>query len=289
MLSGEEQHLERAHVEFRAMAKSVRTVTGCGCGLAVALIAVIIGVGLLVQLMGVPVPLQPRLPIPDDVPPAAAEPAPKIDTNAPGRTSDKLGFWADPLAKDLGFSSAALRAYGNAEIIANESYPDCHLSWNTLAGIGFVETRHGTYTGRIFDGAAIDENGFVQPAIFGPQLDGNSGFALVKDTDNGEMDGDAELDRAVGPLQFIPETWRRFSRDADGDGVPNPQQIDDAALTTAVMLCANGGDLSTPEGWTKAVRSYNQSTEYVMSVRDAAASYALGQPAFKDGAISNIF
>lgn len=268
------------------MAKSAKAVTGCGCGLAVALIAIIVGIGLLVQVLGSPLSIRGLQPLPSDVPPAAAEPAPRIDTNTPGRTSDKLGFWADPLAEELGFSSAALRAYGNAEIIANESFPDCHLSWNTIAGIGFVETRHGTYTGRIFDGARIGEDGVVAPPIFGPALDGSSGFAHVHDTDDGEIDGDVELDRAVGPLQFIPETWRRFSRDADGDGVPNPQQIDDAALTTAVMLCTNGGDLSTPEGWTRAVRSYNQSGEYIRDVRDAAAAYAQGQPAYKTGTLA---
>ena len=37
--------------------------------------------------------------------------------------------------------------------------------------------------------------------------------------------------------------------------------------------------ISTAEGWTEAVLSYNRSREYLINVRDAAASYALNQPA----------
>ena len=69
------------------------------------------------------------------------------------------------------------------------------------------------------------------------------------------------------------------SVDASGDGVADPHHIDDAAASAAGLLCSGGRDLSTPEGWTAAIRSYNQSDEYVRDVRDAAANYALDQPA----------
>lgn len=39
-------------------------------------------------------------------------------------------------------------------------------------------------------------------------------------------------------------------------------------------LCASGGDLSTAEGWRRAVLAYNPSTAYVLSVHAAAATYA---------------
>lgn len=92
-------------------------------------------------------PIRQLRPVPADVPPAGGEAVPAIDVHAAGRTSQKLAFWAEPLAADTGISVAALEAYGNAELIAAESWPECHLRWNTLAGIGFVETRHGTYSG----------------------------------------------------------------------------------------------------------------------------------------------
>ena len=55
-------------------------------------------------------------------------------------------------------------------------------------------------------------------------------------------------DRAVGPMQFIPSTWSVVGVDADGDGQRNPQDIDDAALATAVYLCSGDDDLSTDAG-----------------------------------------
>ncbi len=60
-------------------------------------------------------------------------------------------------------------------------------------------------------------------------------------------------------MQFIPSTWDIVGVDADGDGQKNPQDIDDAALATAVYLCAGTQDLSTTEGQRAAVFSYNHS------------------------------
>ena len=45
-------------------------------------------------------------------------------------------------------------------------------------------------------------------------------------------------------MQFIPSTWPVVRVDADGDGKRNPQDIDDAALATAVYLCSGKDDLS---------------------------------------------
>lgn len=44
---------------------------------------------------------------------------------------------------------------------------------------------------------------------------------------------------AMGPSQFIPETWRLLGVDADGDGVRNPFSIADAVTTQAVFMCEN--------------------------------------------------
>lgn len=250
---------------------------GCGCGSVLAVIMVIAFVGWTLSFLEGARPVRQLAPIPADVPPLAGESVPLIDVHAPGRTSDKLAFWADPIAADTGIPAAALRAYGNAALIAAESWPGCNLNWTTLAGIGYVETRHGTYSGKIFGGSRINERGMVEPPIIGIPLDGSPGVATVVDTDNGELDGDTEFDRAVGPMQFIPESFARYGRDADGDGVPDPHQIDDASLSAANLLC-EGRDLGTPEGWSEAVRSYNMSNEYLRNVRDAANSYALRQP-----------
>ncbi|MGV3562028.1 MAG: lytic transglycosylase domain-containing protein, partial [Nocardioides sp.] len=91
----------------------------------------------------------------------------------------------------------------------------------------------------------------------------------------GQLDNDSRWDRAVGPMQFIPSTWSVVGVDADGDAQRNPQDIDDAALASAVYLCSGGDDLSTTAGQEKAVYRYNNSFDYVelvLSIMDAYAS-----------------
>lgn len=252
---------------------------GCGVGSLLAIVLVIAVVGWVLSLLTGTTSVTPRQPVPDNVPPAAGAEVPAIDVHGPGRTADKLTFWSGPIAEQTRIPEAAVRAYGNAELIAADAWPQCNLKWNTLAGIGWVETRHGSYTGNPFDRASIGEDGVVTPAIIGIALDGRNNTAKIPDTDGGEFDRDSEFDRAVGPMQFIPDSWKRFGLDASGDGYADPHQIDDAALGAAHHLCAGGRDLSTPEGWTEGVLSYNRSNEYLIKVRDAAASYALNQPA----------
>lgn len=256
----------------------MRKVAGCGLGIVVAVILVISLVGWALSIMQNNFTFTQRQNIPTNVPPARGEIVPVIDIHGPGRTSDLLTDWAEPIAASTGIPAPALRAYANAELIAAESWPECGIAWTTIAGIGFVETRHGTYSGNLFNSRSIDENGYVLPAITGPALDGSPGFAEITDTDGGALDGDATYDRAVGPMQFIPTTWDLFGSDANGDGVADPNQIDDAALSAARLLCWNK-NLTTPEGWTSAIRSYNNSSEYVTDVRNAAANYAIGQHA----------
>lgn len=213
-------------------------------------------------------------PIPPGIPPAAGAPVPTVDINAPGRTSLQLMDWATSINEPMNIPRAALAAYGNAAETMRQTRPECNLTWTTLAGIGHVETRHGRYRG-----ASLNDDGFALPPIIGIKLDGSPGFADIPDTDGGRWDGDAEHDRAVGPMQFIPESWAKYGRDANGDGVADPNQIDDAAIAAARLLCENGGDLSVAENWQKAILAYNASQDYVMRVRDSAAAYSVGTTA----------
>ena len=76
-------------------------------------------------------------------------------------------------------------------------------------------------------------------------------------------------------MQFIPSTWSVVGVDGDGDGKRNPQDIDDAALATAVYLCSGDEDLSKRAGQESAVYRYNHSQDYVnlvLSIMDAYAS-----------------
>jgi len=166
-----------------------------------------------------------------------------------------------------GIPVRALQAYAVAAQLTERANPGCNLGWNTLAAIGEIESGHGTH-----GGATLNQDGTTTQQILGPVLDGTS-TAAIADTDRGALDGDTRWDRAVGPLQFIPDSWARHGVDADGDGVADPNDIDDAALTAAVYLCASG-DLSTPDGWTAAVHSYNHLDSYVVRVRERATAYA---------------
>ena len=209
---------------------------------------------------------QSGVPIPEGVPPPAGDPVPAVDTYAKGRPADQLHEWAAARAPALDMPVTALEAYAYAARVAEVENPKCHLAWTTLAGIGMVESHHGTYRG--CDGRT--RTAMSTPPIRGVRLDGTDGNLHIPDTDNGDLDGDPHMDRAMGPMQFIPETWRLYGVDANNDGIVSPDNIDDAALSAAGYLCWRGKDLSRPRGWMDALRAYNHSDQYARSVRDWA-------------------
>ncbi|RMH70412.1 MAG: hypothetical protein D6683_15340 [Actinomyces sp.] len=146
--------------------------------------------------------------------------------------------------------------------------PACGVAWWQLAAIARVESRHGR-----LGPADLGPDGRVSPPIVGIALDGSAGVRRVVDTDGGALDGDPVLDRAVGPFQFIPETWARWAVDGDGDGRLDVQDIDDAAAAAARYLCRLGGRLDTAGGWRRAVLGYNASTAYLELVDLHAQRY----------------
>ena len=174
-------------------------------------------------------------------------------------------------ASTSGIPSAALAAYQRAETVINAADADCRLSWQLIAAIGRVESNHGRANGN-----TLDDDGLATPGIFGVALNGANRTTEIVDTDAGQFDNDTAYDRAVGPMQFIPSTWSVVGVDADGDGVRNPQDIDDAALGTAVYLCSGSDDLGTDAGRRGAVFRYNHSQPYVDLVLDIMDAYLQG-------------
>ena len=170
-----------------------------------------------------------------------------------------------------GIPAAALSAYQRAEAIINSADKSCNLSWQLIAAIGRVESDHGRFAGN-----TLNTKGVATPGIYGIALDGTNNTAVIRDTDAGQYDNDTTYDRAVGPMQFIPSTWSVVGVDADGDGVRNPQDIDDAALGSAVYLCSGTDDLSTLSGQRDAVFRYNRSESYVDLVLSVADNYLQG-------------
>lgn len=210
--------------------------------------------------------------IPQGIPPGAGKAVPYIDINAPGRTASTLKTWAQSLTDATGIPVIALEAYGNAAEIQRQQHPECGIAWTTIAGIAGTESKHGRHRG-----TSIAPNGDTSPKIRGPQLDGTNGNMRIVDTADPGTPDKPNFVRAMGPFQFLPETWSRYGVDANGDGKVDPDNLDDAALSAARYLCVSaGGDMTIARGWEKAILSYNNSRSYLLDVRDRANAYSIG-------------
>jgi membrane-bound lytic murein transglycosylase B len=198
----------------------------------------------------------------------APGPAPSVAVpSAPAAVASADPDWVRRTAAAAGIPEVAVAAYARAVL---DAPPSCGLGWTTLAGVGWVESQHGTTGGRSLDAA-----GRPSSAILGPALDGAGPVAAIRATaSSSRLYGDPEWDHAVGPLQFLPSTWETWARDGDGDGTADPQDLDDAAAAAAAYLCGTGQDLTTGPGWSAAIYAYNHSATYVSSVYLAATTYA---------------
>ncbi len=74
---------------------------------------------------------------------------------------------------------------------------------------------------------------------------------------------------AVGWMQFMPETWAGYGVDANGDGVADPYDPEDAIHAAANYLRASGAPLD----WYNAVFAYNHADWYVAEVLANAQCY----------------
>ena len=234
----------------------------------------------------------PGAAVPGTVPPGAGQPGgvlpsvsaaptvagvPSTAVTMPGtvtatRPADALAGWAQQVGTKAGVPVVAVQAYGYAELVAARVTPGCRLSWTTLAAIGKVESAHGSVNRSV-----LNADGTVTPPIFGLPLDGQGGRQMIRDTDQGVLDKDATYDRAIGPMQFIPTTWNELAVgnavDADGNGVSDPNDIDDAALAAALYLCKGGRDMSRPDKWWEGILSYNAVRPYAQEVFTTANQY----------------
>ncbi|MEV5874945.1 lytic transglycosylase domain-containing protein [Streptomyces sp. NPDC052101] len=201
-----------------------------------------------------------------DLPPLnSPNPSPSPTTGTPVAQGDG----------EAGIPATVLDAYKKAEAELRSSKPGCNLPWQLLAAIGKVESGQAR-------GGEVDANGTTLTPILGPALDGN-GFALIKDTDHGEYDGNTEYDQAVGPMQFIPSTWAWAGRDGNGDGKKDPNNVYDAALAAGHYLCRDGWDLADAKDLHTAILSYNDSQDYLNTVLSWLEYYRKGTHSVPDG------
>ena len=79
---------------------------------------------------------------------------------------------------------------------------------------------------------------------------------------------------ALGPMQFLPSTWRIWGIDGFGEtGHPNIMNPYDAVPSAARLLCADGA-ASSGQGLRNAIFDYNHATWYVNEVLTLAGEYA---------------
>jgi hypothetical protein len=170
----------------------------------------------------------------------------------------------------LNIPALALAAYRNAERLMAQAMPGCGVSWNLLAGIGRIESTHAL-------GGATDARGKTINPIYGPALDGTlPGNEII--VESSAASGDVGYAHAMGPMQFLPDTWARFAADGDGDGQADPQNLFDSTLAAARYLCSGGLNLRDPSQVVTAVMRYNYSTPYTQNVLGWAAAYVTGIP-----------
>jgi hypothetical protein len=79
---------------------------------------------------------------------------------------------------------------------------------------------------------------------------------------------------ALGPMQFLPSTWKTWGTDGFGDtGPPDIMNPLDAVPSAARMLCADGA-AKGGQSLRSAIFDYNHANWYVDEVLTLAAEYA---------------
>jgi membrane-bound lytic murein transglycosylase B len=176
--------------------------------------------------------------------------------------------WRTAMVAGTEVPLVAVDAYYRAAVAVLFEDPSCGLRWEAIAGIGRVEGHHGS-----FGASELQPDGASTPHILGIALDGTRGTRVIVDSDGGALDGDPSIDRAVGPMQFIPSTWRRWATEGNGDGEADPHSLYDAARTAGVYLCQAGPGLDTDEGLLRSFFSYNRSAPYGQRVLSLTYEY----------------
>ena len=167
-----------------------------------------------------------------------------------------------------------LDAYRNA---ASAHCRSGELPWTVIAGVGAVESAHGTLSGGYVD--PIDMTVKPDP-ILGPVLDGSRPGTRVVPIGPyaGEygLPDDARYQQALGPMQFLPATWEATAAGIGLAGA-SPHNLSHAAHAAAAKLCSamqrHRVDLSREDALRAAIFEYNNSEQYIDDVLAKAAAY----------------
>ncbi|CAM5738812.1 Lytic transglycosylase OS=Streptomyces microflavus OX=1919 GN=Smic_17000 PE=4 SV=1 [Streptomyces microflavus] len=204
-----------------------------------------------------------------DLPPLVTPDRPGSSSNLPAATG----------SAEAGIPASVLAAYKQRRADrARAPTPACRLPWQLLAAIGKVES--GQARGR----SRSTRTAPPPPRYSDPALNGQ-GFALIKDTDGGAYDGDrTSTTGRSGPMQFIPSTWATWAKDGERRRPQGPgQHLRRGARRRALPVRRAAGTWASRADLDRAVLSYNQSTEYLRTVRSWFAYYQRGTHEVPDG------
>jgi membrane-bound lytic murein transglycosylase B len=82
---------------------------------------------------------------------------------------------------------------------------------------------------------------------------------------------------AIGPMQFMPDTWVAYGVDGNHDGIADPFDPADAIPSAANLLCADGA--GNPQTLMDAVALYNPGDPtYAPAVMEVAKGYTTEIP-----------
>lgn len=98
-------------------------------------------------------------------------------------------------------------------------------------------------------------------------------LAAVHITESGQANtpGPVSYAGAVGPMQFMPSTFKAYAVDANGNGA-SVYEVEDAVYTAAKYLALGGADKGD---YQTALYNYNHSNTYVAHVLAIASSLGL--------------
>src|SRR4051812_30346178 len=81
---------------------------------------------------------------------------------------------------------------------------------------------------------------YVREASACPGLDPLLLVAIHDTETRRDRVGATSVAGAIGPMQFLPDTWATYGFDGDGDGRVDPLDLDDALAAATHLLCRNG-------------------------------------------------
>lgn len=179
------------------------------------------------------------------------------------KSEDKLSESSDELERLVttllptlpGFAYAS---YMRASMHLRLVNPLCDVPPALFVGLGRMMSNHG-----LQDDSAMRSSGRSTESLRG--LVG----APVPDTDLGKLDGTADVDVRLGPMQLLPAHWSKFADSQELSDL-SPDWIYASSVVVGTLLCTEAHDLSTDGGIHSALVSFTANPSLARAVMGTA-------------------